>query len=615
MQRAIIKPVEFTEHIVSPLVLGHNLELFDRAATALVTNRLVNPKFAGPPEPATGLAPSWLPPTSNYMGIHYEWVAGEGILGSAAQVMQSTSNRAGKGLVQPDRWIRRGERLEIEIWARAIHAPVTIRTGIRQAAPWSADYASASLTIDSAAWQPYSASIEAPADDDAAVFFLWLEEPGLLAVDQVHLRPSGTGPVRRDVLETLGAFGMPLLRFPGGCLTTAYHWRYGTGPHHSRPIMPDPVFKRHITYEFGTDEFLEFCLEFDIVPVITINLGTGLPDEAAQWAAYCADWYRARGHTPPRMYWQLGNEQDGFWERSHMTGEMYGRAVRDLAPGLRQAYPAARLLALGVEQADRLDRGKAPWRKPLLEAAGELIDGLAFQLYAIQPLKEDPHEQHVSALQQADRHATTLRSALDDSRASGCPLSIALSEWNLWTRATHFAPEGFIEPMDMQHALFASAMFHHFMRLSPGLEFAAMYQIICSMGTFQVTGADIRPTLMADVFTLYRPALPGKRINVALTGPQLAPDLPMLDAAATATPHGLWLFLANRALDRPRSVTLDGWPVFGEGTTLAAGLPGDLQAPPEPARLTTSGVELPPLSLTRLFAPCPPKDQAHVTRT
>ena len=129
-----------------------------------------------------------------------------------------------------------------------------------------------------------------------------------------------------------------------------------------------------------------------------------------------------------------------------------------------------------------------------------------------------------------------------------------------------------------------------------------MYQIISAMSTFDVRGPEIRRTLMADVFDLYRPALPGARIDLALEGPMLGEGLPALDAAATVTPQGTWLFLANRSLDRAATVSLTGLPGLRDGVMRAATSPYDLQAPPEPARLTGSRVELPPLSLTRLQA-------------
>jgi alpha-L-arabinofuranosidase len=580
-------------------LLGHNLEMFDRACAVLNSDRLLNPKFAGPANPLTGIAREWHPNTSNYMGVAFELTPGEGIMGSEAQTVRVTSDRPRKGLVQPRRWVRRGERLEVSLWARAIHDPVTIHAAIRPAAIWSDEYAGADLHIDSGCWQELRAVLEVPVDDDDAVFCLWFEQPGLLALDQVHLRPLGSGPIRDDVLDALGDFAMPLVRFPGGCLTTCYHWRYGTGPHYLRPVLPDPVFKREMNYEFGTDEFLDFCLRFGITPVLTVNVGTGTPDEAAEWAAYCRQWYTARGIEPPLIYWQLGNEQYGHWEHAHMSGEMYARAIRDLAPGIREAYPHARIVALGMPDGEALQREDRPWRAPLLDGAGDLVDVLAMQFYANLPLSDDPAELHTRVLRRADHYARELRAALDDCRARGLATTVSLSEWNLWLHASHFAPQGFYEPMDIQHGLYAATMFHHFARLAPDMEFAAMYQIIDAMCTITIDRDRITPTHMAEVFQCYRPAFPGTLLPLEVASPPFVEDIPAVDALALQQDAGTWVFLVNRGLE---TVTADlhGLPAPRDGVTLAGNDLFALEANYHPADITGNTVTLPPLSITRV---------------
>ena len=601
MLSAAITLGERTGRIAPAALLGHNLELFDTATRDLLSDRLENPKFAGPANPATGIARGWQPPSANFMGIHYQLVAGEGIMGSEAELLCSTSNRGGKGLIQPHRWVREGELLEVTLWARAIHDPVVLRVGLRAASVWSADDVAAEIPVTSACWREYRATLRVPRSDDTAVFFCFLDQPGLAAIDQVHLRPAGGGVLREDVLRTLGAFDIPLLRFPGGCLTTAYHWQYGTWPAYQRPVHPDPVFKREISYELGTDEFLAFCTEHGITPVLTVNIGTGTPDEAAEWAAYCTAWYRARGMEPPLLYWQLGNEQYGYWERSHMSGEMYAEVIREMAPAIRAAYPAARIVALGMTEGDRLEQGRRPWRAPLLDVAGELIDVLALQLYAIMPPTNDV-AQHVRVLKNAEWNARLLREAADDCRARGLPTRVALSEWNLWQHATHFAPEGFVEPMDIQHGIYAATMFHHFARLAPAMEFAAMYQLISAMCTFTITRAGITPTHMAEVFRFYRPAFPGELRALALDSPPLYAqddELDMLDALVLVTSDTQWFFLLNRSADESVAVTVHGATMM-DGLTLAGNTPQELQAITTPARITGRQIELPPLSMTRV---------------
>ncbi len=600
MQRLSVHASRRTGAVVPAALLGHNLELALGSSESLLTDRLRNPKFLGPADAQTGIVPGWQPPNANYAGISYAWKAGEGIEGSGAQLVLSVSNRAGKGLVQPGCWIRRGERLAVELWARAIHDPVTIRVGVRPAAVWAEAYAAAEVQVASACWQPYNLELTVPVDDDTAAFFIWVDQPGVLALDQVHLRPAGGGIVRRDVLARMGEFGIPLLRFPGGCVTTAYHWRFGTGPHYRRPILPDPVFNHELIYDFGTDELLAFCHEYGVTPVMTVNIGTGTPDEASEWAAYCADWYRCRRLPLPPMYWQLGNEPYGWWERSHMTGEMYAATVRELAPGIRKAYPGARLVALGMAEGYALNNGMYPWRGPLLDAVAADCDVLALQLYAVLAPQADPAAQQAAVLGAVVRNAQTLADAVTDCRARGLPTTVALSEWNLWLHASHFAPEGFVEPMDLQHGLYAAGMFHRFAQLAPDMEFAAMYQIVGCMNTLAVMRDQVRDTVVAEVFRLYRPALPGRRVELAVVSPELAPGVAAVEAMAFTRGRRTWAFLVNRSLDRVFSVDLEGLPAFAGGVTLAGDTPLDNTVRSGPARRRGARVELPPLSITRL---------------
>ncbi len=204
------------------------------------------------------------------------------------------------------------------------------------------------------------------------MFFITVQGQGIVWLDQVHLLPEGEPVVRRELTDAWRALRIPVLRFPGGCISTNYHWGHGTGPRHLRPTLPDPVFKWETNYEFGTDEYLALCLEQGIQPQISVNVGSGTPDEARDWAAYCAAWYARQGAEPPEIYWQIGNEHWGAWELGNMSGEMYAEALREYVPAIRAAYPRARIVALGPEQGEVFDPDqRLPWREPVLAHAAD----------------------------------------------------------------------------------------------------------------------------------------------------------------------------------------------------------------------------------------------------
>ncbi len=598
--RVCISAAGAAGHIAPAALVGINLEILGDTVAGLSPERLANPTFLGPPHPLTRIAPQWQPGMgNNYAGVRFDHLPGMGLNGSEAQLLHNFSGRSGFGLLQTRRWIRAGERLEVVLWARAQHHPANVRVGLRPRPLPAPIYAQAEIPIPAAYWREYHTVLTVPADDDEACFFCFLDQEGQVWVDQIRLRAVGAGPIREDLLACIRSLNVPVLRFPGGCISTAYHWQYGTGSAHLRLTLPDPVFKWTIAYEFGTDEYLALCHDLGITPLITANLSTGTPEEAGEWAAYCAGWFRERGLELPLMYWMMGNEHNGAWELGNMSGAQYAQALREFVPPIRRAYPNSRVLAIGVESGEGLRPGsRTPWRAEVLEQAPDLVDALALQCYTINR-DPDPVARHLAALRGADEAARTLRQALADCRAQGLEMKVAMTEWNLWQQAAHYDGQGFLEPYDAQHALFAAAMLNHFVRLSPDLELACFYHLVNPMGVFISRGPEVVETCLAEVFRLYRQALPGQVLRVAVNAPGLAEGISAVDAACLRRGESTFLFLANRSLDEPAEVDLEGLPEFRGGTTLVGEAP-DAALLTEPARVMGNKVLLPPLSLTRL---------------
>ena len=62
---------------------------------------------------------------------------------------------------------------------------------------------------------------------------------------------------RRDVIAALRRLRIPVMRWPGGCFVSAYHWKDGVG----RDRMPafDKAWCVEESNAFGTDEFMLLC--------------------------------------------------------------------------------------------------------------------------------------------------------------------------------------------------------------------------------------------------------------------------------------------------------------------------------------------------------------------
>jgi alpha-N-arabinofuranosidase len=87
------------------------------------------------------------------------------------------------------------------------------------------------------------------------------------------------------------------LRFPGGSLSDVYHWQTNMSEGQS--------------FEWATsyDEFIQIAAATRAAVYITVNYGTGTPEEAAAWVHYANKVKRNNVR-----YWEVGNENYGSWE-------------------------------------------------------------------------------------------------------------------------------------------------------------------------------------------------------------------------------------------------------------------------------------------------------------
>ncbi|HXC58744.1 MAG TPA: hypothetical protein VN645_05470, partial [Steroidobacteraceae bacterium] len=94
-----------------------------------------------------------------------------------------------------------------------------------------------------------------------------------------------TRGIRNDVVAALRALHVPNVRWPGGCFADNYHWRNGIGPRRAVTLNPDwgSVTEPNT---FGTHEFMDFAEQIGAAPYISVNIGSGTPQEAADWLEY-----------------------------------------------------------------------------------------------------------------------------------------------------------------------------------------------------------------------------------------------------------------------------------------------------------------------------------------
>ncbi|MBP1992060.1 hypothetical protein [Paenibacillus eucommiae] len=581
---------------VSAGIMGSNLEMGIFTNRVLLSERLDNPKFAGPEGPS-GIAPGWLPRGLHYGPGQYKLVQGMGMNGGEAQLVLVYADRSSGSLLQTGRKIKAGERLEAEIWAMVRHQPATIEVSLRPLAASAPDYCVQQLKIDSAYWKKYTVVLDCPASDPEAVFVVAVQGPGAVYFDQIHLRPLNEPGVNQELQELINSLELPNLRFPGGCTSVSYHWRKGTGPVHLREVCQDPVNKGRLEYDFGFEEYLEMCCKHGIQPFLAINIGTGTPDEAGEWAQYCTDWYSQRGIEPPVIYFQMGNEHYGRWELAHMDAAMYVQALQAFVPRVRQGYAKARIVVLGEPISIGVWQPDSLWREEVLKEAKELFDVISLNRYKGQ-WHVEPEKQMINAADSAQKIVTDLRELIADCRKHGSSARVALTEWNYWTTASHWDGKDFYEPDDVRHGMFYVGMIQALARLAPDMEVANYYHLINIMGMVRNDNSEISETSIAKLYRLYRPVFPGEMVPVKLEQPEWEDGAQMVDAFAIRSKGSLWLYLSNRSSCRSAKVELPSleWRSANKMSAKDTNSPMEITEPPSAG----AAVELPPLSLIRI---------------
>jgi hypothetical protein len=99
-------------------------------------------------------------------------------------------------------------------------------------------------------------------------------------------------------IALLKEMGIQALRFPGGSTADGYHWASGTSG--TNPWQWPASFDKFAHVAAGVQAREVF---------ITVNYGSGTPDEAAAWVKY-SNVTRGYGFK----YWEVGNENYGNWE-------------------------------------------------------------------------------------------------------------------------------------------------------------------------------------------------------------------------------------------------------------------------------------------------------------
>jgi alpha-N-arabinofuranosidase len=214
--------------------------------------------------------------------------------------------------------------------------------------------ASTSVTVIAADWTKYPFALEMPAGKlqrlEPADFVILVDKDERVDLDNINLFPADAftndlGGLDPDEVAMARAMHTPLVRF-GGNFTSGYHWQNGVGPMDKRVSMLNIAWGIPEYDTFGTDEFLHFCKLIGAEPQVAVNLGSGTPEEAADWVKYVDGKFNGDAGG---LHWELGNELWGSWNLGWPTLQQLPGRTREVSEAIRKVDPKALLIATGQD--------------------------------------------------------------------------------------------------------------------------------------------------------------------------------------------------------------------------------------------------------------------------
>jgi alpha-N-arabinofuranosidase len=385
---------------------------------------------------------------------------------------------------------------------------------------------------------------------------------------------------RTDVAALVRELGPTMLRYPGGNFVSNYRWEDGVGPKDERPRNLDFAWRTLETNQVGTDEFLPWCAELGIEPMMAVNLGTRGLVEAMEYLQYCngetgtrlPDLRAANGHPDPYgiRVWCLGNEMDGPWQMGHKTPEEYARLAEETAKAMRRFDDTLELVACGSSNRGMPTFGT--WERIVLERAFDQVDHISAHAY-YEPIDGDV-DSFLACAEDMERFITSVVATADHVAAtkhSEKKIMISFDEWNVWYQA-RFGGENSLEireapPLiedvyDVADAVVVGSLLITLMRHTDRVAMACLAQLVNVIAPIMTEpgGPSWRQTIFHP-FALTARHAHGEVLDLAVDGPSVDTtafgEVGQLLSTATfdAASGELTVFAVNRSADRPLDIT------------------------------------------------------------
>ncbi|HXM99998.1 MAG TPA: alpha-L-arabinofuranosidase C-terminal domain-containing protein [Candidatus Dormibacteraeota bacterium] len=456
------------------------------------------------------------------------------------------------------------------IYAKCTSGPAEIEVSLRERNHPENTLAKSTFQLIGDDWRKYEFTLDLSpgklAELEPADFVIAVSKEGRVLLDQVSLMPGdavdGMDP---DVIAMAKAMKTPIVRY-GGNFTSAYNWRDGIGPRDKRVNMLNMSWGMPEYNTFGTDEFLRFCQLIGAQPQIALNLGTGTPQQAAEWVQYVNSRW---GDKSGGLLWELGNELWGNFQVGYPTIGRAGARTKATSDAVRQIDPKAKLIATGGDPDGFHDWNAAQLANP------SAYDYLSthFVVTTDRTEKLDPSPDFMAAAAFAlpvelERKLKDMRRQIQ-STPGAQSVKTAFTEWLFWASENSGAPRF----DNMGGAIATAGFLNMLMRVADFVPVSDMTGIMEFGGIWKKRGRVFGvPAYWA--FTMYSGADATRPVDVksdvgtysVTEGASRLPTIdhvPYLDIVAALNNAGdkLTLFCVNRHLDRDivADIAIDGF--------------------------------------------------------
>jgi alpha-L-arabinofuranosidase len=422
------------------------------------------------------------------------------------------------------------------------------------------------------------------------IFGQFAENLGHGLYEGIWVGPDSSIPntrgIRNDVVAALRELKVPNVRWPGGCFADQYHWRKGIGPRDKRPATVNSAWGDVIdTNAFGTDEFMDFIQQIGSTPYVSINLGSGTPQEAAEWLEYMtaaaptalAKERAANGHLEPYTVGFLGIGNESWDCGGAMTSEyyaslmkVYSRFVLNMNPAQREKNQMLKIaVGPGTPDTEWSEAVMKAWKK---HTWAWDINGVSLHWYTV-PNGWPPST--ASKNFGLDEYVKTLKSTLFmdeflrkqegvmDKYDPEKKVTLTVDEWGAWHAPLPGSNPAFlVQQNSSRDAILASLNLNIFARHADRVRMANIAQMVNVLQAMILTDKEkfvLTPTYY--VFKMYVPFQDATLIPVAFDAGVYthgSVTLPRVDAIAVkATDGRILLAITNLDAENPIAIDMD----------------------------------------------------------